>query len=142
MLAQVTYETSSDGSSTGVLIAVYGVLLVLGIIHLIGFWKTLEKGGEPGAWSLLLLTGCFAPVAYVPMARLSGRPTWWVVLLYIPIVNFVVLAILSIDIAKSYGRSTGYGVGLWLLSFIFYPMLGFGPATYQGPAGPQAPARV
>ena len=137
MLAQVTYEASTESSgSVGVLIAVYAVLAVLAIIHLIGFWKTLEKGGESGAWSLFFLTGCLYPVAYVPMAKLVGRPTWWVILLYIPIVNFVVLAILSIDIAKSYGKTTGYGVGLWLLGFIFYPMLGFGSATYQGPAAP------
>jgi hypothetical protein len=136
MLAQVTTTTSDSGGSVGALIAVYAVLAVLAVIHLIGFWKTLEKGGESGAWSLLFLTGCLAPVAYVPMAKLAGRPTWWVILLYIPIVNFVVLAILSIDVAKSFARSTGYGVGLWLLGFIFYPMLGFGPARYEGPAGP------
>lgn len=58
------------------------------------------------------------------------------ILLYIPIVNFVVLAILSIDLAKSFGKGTGYGIGLWLLSFILYPMLGFGTASYQGPANP------
>ena len=49
----------------------------------------------------------------------------------------MVLAILSIDLAKSFGKTTGYGIGLWLLSFIFYLMLGFGSAAYVGPAGPE-----
>ena len=110
---------------------------ILVILTLIGFWKMLEKGGESGAWALLLLTGCLYPVAFLPIAKISGRPAWWVILLYIPIVNIVVLAILSIDLAKSFGKSTGYGIGLWLLSFIFYPMLGFGSAAYVGPAGPE-----
>ena len=113
------------------------IVAIFIILQLIGFWKVLEKGGESGAWSLLLLTGCLYPVAFLPIAKLSGRPAWWVILLYIPFVNIVVLAILSIDLAKSFGKGTGYGIGLWLLSFIFYPMLGFGSSAYVGPAGPE-----
>jgi hypothetical protein len=113
-----------------------GVWLVLIVITLVGFWKVLEKGGESGAWGLLLLTGCLYPFAFWPIAKISGRPSWWAILLYIPIVNFVVLIILSIDLAKSFGKGAGYGIGLWLLPFIFYPMLGFGASAYQGPAGP------
>ncbi len=120
--------------SNGGLIA-YGVVwLIIAVIVLLGFWKVLEKGGEPGAWSLLLLTGCLYPFAFIPVLKMVGRPVWWVVLLYIPIVNFVVLAIISIDLARSFERSTAYGIGLWLLSPIFYVMLGYGPAQYRGPS--------
>jgi len=61
-----------------------------------------------------------------------GRPTWWVVLLFVPIVNIVVLFIVSIELAKSFGKGTGYGIGLALLAPIFYIMLGFGSSTYRG----------
>jgi hypothetical protein len=136
-LGQVTIATTSSSSSSGPgAFITLGIVAIFVILQLIGFWKTLEKGGESGAWALLLLTGCLYPVAFVPIAKLSGRPGWWVVLLYIPLVNIVVLAILSIDLAKSFGRGTGYGIGLWLLGWIFYPMLGLGSSTYQGPAGP------
>jgi len=136
-LAQVTVETTSSSSGGGASAFLFiGVYLVIAILTLIGFWKVLEKGGESGAWSLLWLTGCLYPFAFWPIAKISGRPSWWAVLLYVPIVNFVILIILSIDLAKSFGKSAGYGIGLWLLPFIFYPMLGFGSATYQGPAGP------
>jgi hypothetical protein len=138
ILGQVTVETtsSSSGGGAGAFISL-AIVAVFIILQLIGFWKVLEKSGESGAWSLLLLTGCLYPVAFLPIAKISGRPAWWVILLYIPIVNIVVLAILSIDLAKSFGKTTGYGIGLWLLSFIFYPMLGFGSAAYVGPAGPE-----
>lgn len=129
-----TTSSSSSGLGAGATIAIVVVALVFVVLHLVGFWKTLEKGGESGAWALLFLVGCLYPVAYLPMTKLIGRPAWWVILLYIPFVNIVVLAILSIDIAKSYGKGTGYGIGLWLLPVIFYPMLGFGDARYQGPA--------
>ena len=135
LLAQVTFEAEASGSdslSGGAIAAIVVVGLVIGIVHIAGFWKTLEKGGESGAWSLLSLVPCLSPIAFLPMTKLIGRPNWWVVLLYVPLVNIVVLAILSIDIAKAYGKGTGYGVGLWLLPFIFYPMLGFGSAQYRG----------
>ena len=135
MFAQTTVETTnSTGSPTaGIIVGVVG--LVLGIITLIGFWKTLEKGGESGAWALFFLTGCLTPLAFIPVARLTGRSPWLVVLLFIPLVNIVVIAILSIGLAKSFGKGAGFGVGLWLLGFIFYPILGFGSAAYSGPDG-------
>lgn len=39
---------------------------------------------------------------------------------------------IALGIAKSFGKGPGYGIGLWLLPIIFYPMLGFGSAEYQG----------
>ena len=57
-------------------------------------------------------------------------------LLFVPIVNIVIGIILAIDVAKAFGQGTGFGVGLALLGFIFYPILGFGAATYQGGATP------
>jgi hypothetical protein len=40
-----------------------------------------------------------------------------------------------IAIAKSFGKETGFGIGLVFLGFIFFPILGFGSATYTGPNG-------
>jgi hypothetical protein len=135
MLAQVTYDTgtSSGGLSGGVLAGVIAFSVVVGVLTLIGMWKVLVKGGEPGAFSLLNLVYCLSPFAFMPIMRMIGRPTWWALLLYVPFVNLVILAIMSIGLAKSFGKSTAFGVGLWLLGPIFYIILGFGSATYQGP---------
>jgi hypothetical protein len=38
-------------------------------------------------------------------------------------------------LSKSFGQSEGFTIGLILLPFIFYPMLGFGNYQYVGPAG-------
>jgi hypothetical protein len=53
----------------------------------------------------------------------------------VPLVNFVISIIIAIDIAKNFGKGTGFGLGLAFLGAIFYPILGFGDATY-GPAAP------
>jgi hypothetical protein len=53
----------------------------------------------------------------------------------IPLVN-VVFAVWTYNLlSKSFGKSEGFTVGLILLSFIFLPILAFGDAQYQGPAG-------
>jgi hypothetical protein len=35
-------------------------------------------------------------------------------------------------VARKFVKSDGFGLGLAFLPFIFYPMLGFGDAQYQG----------
>ena len=56
----------------------------------------------------------------------------------IPLVNFIILIILDIDVAKNFGKGAGFGIGLLLLPFIFFPILGFGSAQYQGAPPPPA----
>ena len=63
---------------------------------------------------------------------MAGKPTWWIVLFLIPLVSLVAAVLVSIEIAKKFGQGTGYGLGLAFLPMLFYPMLGFGSAQYQG----------
>ena len=55
-------------------------------------------------------------------------------MMLIPFVKFIIAIILLIDLAKSFGKGVGFGIGLLLLPFIFFPILGFGSAKYQGGA--------
>jgi hypothetical protein len=68
----------------------------------------------------------------IVLLKIAGRPLWWFLLFLVPIVNLVVAILVSLDVAKKFGQSTGFGIGLALLPFIFYPVLGFGKATYKG----------
>jgi len=131
LLAQVEVTTTSESSGGGasiVLFVVYAVIIVLAIA---GLWKIIDKTGQPGAWALLYII-C-QPIGVIPLLKATGRPMWWIVLFFIPFVNLVALVIVMIDLAKSFGKGTGYGVGLALLPFIFLPMLGFGRDEYRGP---------
>lgn len=51
-------------------------------------------------------------------------------ILYISIL--VVTVKIYLDLAKAFGKSTGFGVLLVLLPFIGFPILAFGPAKYVG----------
>jgi uncharacterized membrane protein YhaH (DUF805 family) len=67
--------------------------------------------------------------------EIVGRPGWWLILFLIPFVNLVISIIVAIDLAKSFGKDTLYGVILlWFFNIIGMLMLGFGDAEYQGPA--------
>jgi hypothetical protein len=41
-------------------------------------------------------------------------------------------------LSKSFGKDEGFTAGLILLGIVFYPILGFGEATYLGPFGDPA----
>ena len=106
------------------------LLIELAILFVVfaGIWKVFTKAGQPGWASLVPIYNIYV------LTQIVGKPGWWILLLFIPVVNIVIAIILAIELAKSFGKGTGFGVGLAFLGVIFYPILGFGDATYQGPA--------
>ena len=114
-------------SNAGIMGTVMGLIyLAVVVLVIAGGWKMFVKAGKPG-WGIII------PIYnQILMIDIAGRPLWWIILMFIPVVNLVVCIIVSIDIAKKFGKGTGFGVGLTFLPFIFMPMLGFGDATYQG----------
>lgn len=123
--------TLAQNNGTGAGIAgLVALVIYLAIIVLViaGMWKMFAKAGQPG-W------GAIVPILNIYLlCKIVGRPGWWVILMFIPIVSLVVMIIVMIDLAKSFGKGVGYAIGLILLGFIFMPILGFGDAEYQGPA--------
>jgi hypothetical protein len=108
------------------------VQLAIIVFFIVVGWKVFVKAGQPG-W------GCLVPIynAYL-MLKIAGKPGWWLILLFIPIVNFVIAILATVGLARNFGKDTGFAVGLIFLGFIFYPILAFGDAQYlgQNPAQP------
>jgi hypothetical protein len=67
--------------------------------------------------------------------KITGKPLWWLAMFCVPFANFVVIVMIMVNLAKSFGKGTGSGVGLLVLCVVFFPILAFGDAQYQGPAG-------
>ena len=115
-------------SSAGV-----GVILlwfvVVYAITVIPYWVIFTKAGRPG-WPALI------PIysTYIVL-KVVGRPGWWMWLFLVPLVNIVILVIITNDLSKSFGHGVGFTLGLLFLSLIFYYILAFGSSTYRGPAG-------
>jgi hypothetical protein len=104
------------------------VLLAIAFLMIAAMWKVFSKAVQPGWASIIPIYNLYV------MCKIAGRPGWWVILMLIPFVNLIVIIILCIDIAKSFGNGVGFGLGLFFLGFIFFPILGFGSAQYQGPS--------
>ena len=127
VLAQVQYSYSAQGQAPGPLFWIFW--LAFTILMIAACWKIFTKAGQPG-WAVII------PIYnWYILCKIVGRPGWWVILLFIPVVNFIIGIILCIDLAKSFGKGVGFGIGLILLGVIFFPILGFGSARYQGAQG-------
>ena len=111
--------------NNGIVLVIYIAIIV---VIVAGGWRVFTKAGEAG-WQVII------PIwNAIVLLRIVGRPVWWVILLFIPLVNIVVSLIVALNLAKSFGKGDGFGIGLWLLGFIFVPILGFGSAAYERPA--------
>jgi hypothetical protein len=121
MFAQA--DGGGGGGAIGGILSLVWLALVILIIA--GVWKTFEKAGQPGWGSIIPIYNI------VLLLEIAGKPIWWIILLLVPGVNVVIAIIISIEVAKNFGKGTGFGLGLAFLGFIFYPILGFGDAKYQ-----------
>ena len=118
------YMTPPGGGSP-----VPGIIgLLIALLLIVAMWKVFTKAGQPGWASIIPIYNLYI------WCKIVGRPWWWILLMLIPFVNFIVGIILCIDLPKSFGKGAGFGIGLALLGIIFWPILGFGSAQYQGAA--------
>ena len=99
--------------------------VALTIVTLVGCWKTCEKAGKPGWAGLIPIYNLYV------LVKISGNAWWWFMLFFIPVINFFATIKISIDLAGKFNKGILFGLGLTFMSFIFYPLLGFGDYQYQ-----------
>lgn len=120
------YDFESWGNH---IIVIFPILAALTILQIIATWRIYEKAGQPG-WA------CLIPIYnFYVLLKIVGKPGWWLIWMFVPIANAVVLIWVTNLLSKSFGKGVGFTLGLIFLSIIFYPILGFGNAEYQGTAG-------
>ena len=116
---------TSDIDPVAVIVpAIIGLVIFL----IAAMWKVFTKAGEPG-WAAII------PIYNtLVLLRVVGRPWWWILLMLIPVLDFVLVIIVFLDLAKSYGKGVGFGVLSIFFPYVCIPILGFGSATYVGPS--------
>ncbi|ERG94445.1 DUF5684 domain-containing protein [Haloquadratum walsbyi] len=103
----------------------FQLILYVGIAA--GMWGAFSKAGEP-AWAAII------PIynVYVVL-KISENAWWWLLLItFIPVINLIALAKVSVDFANKFNKGMLFGLGLAFIPFVFYPILGFGGYRYQG----------
>ncbi len=110
----------------GPLAALFFVLLGLAftVFLIAGIWKMFEKADQPGWGILVPIYNLFLIV------RVAGLPGWMFLLLLIPVLNFVAIVIVSLELGKRFSKGVGFTIGLIFLPAVFYALLGFGSDVY------------
>ena len=117
----------TGGYDTGIGVVGWFFYIVLIAFGIFVQWKIFTKAGKPGWASIVPIYNI------IVLLEIVGKPWWYLLLLFIPVVNIVILIMVMIALAQVFGKSGGFAVGLIFLSLIFMAILAFGDAKYLGP---------
>lgn len=115
---QMAYQQMSPMEQT--------VYLLITIYFLIAGWKIFEKAKQPGWKAIIPIYNTYT------LLKILGKPGWWLLLLFIPLINFIIMIIISLDLGKAFGKSTMWSVFLLIIfPFIGVSILAFSKAKYK-----------
>jgi len=88
--------------------------LIVQIVHFLGTWKLYESAGRK-RWEAAI------PVYNaIVLLKIIGRPTWWTVLLFLPIINLIIFPVIWVETLRSFGKRSGLDTFLGIVTLGFY----------------------
>lgn len=120
---------SDESIVISVFIIIYIIILASWAFIVVCHWRIYEKAGRKG-WA--------AVVPYYDgytMYDIAWGEGWYFPLEMVPYANYVFMIIKLVKLAKAFGRSGGFAVGLVFLYPVFIGILAFGDNRYIGPNG-------
>lgn len=140
----VTYDSNvAKAAATGALAGMGVFTLIISIavavFGIIVMWKLFDKAGKPG-WAAIV--PFYNLYVYFEITWGNGWLFLLIFLAIIPIVGsiavLVIMIITMVKLAKAFGKSGGFAVGLVFLTLIFEAILAFGDSKYVGVDGVSA----
>lgn len=127
--------SSLFGLIAGLGIAIVFLALAIGIFSIIVMWKVFEKAGKTGWYSIIPIYN------YVVLLEIVGLKWYYIFgfcLSFIPVVGSILVIlyniVISIKLAKSFGKEVGFGIGIAFLPVIFEAIIAFDKSiSYNGP---------
>ncbi|WP_299118133.1 signal peptidase I [uncultured Winogradskyella sp.] len=90
------------------------LFLILQVIHGLGTWKLYIKAGRQ-AWE------AFIPIYNaIILMKIITRPWYWVILIFLPIVNLIMIPATWVETARAFGKDTKLDALICILTFGFY----------------------
>ena len=84
------------------------------VIHALGTWKLYVRAGRK-AWE------AFVPIYNaVVLMKIINRSIWWVILLFVPIINLIMFIVVWVEMARSFGFNTYKDTALVIFTLGFY----------------------
>jgi hypothetical protein len=127
MLVLANAQPFSDTAAGVGIAAIVITYLVFFLFIVIGLWKMFNKAGIPGILAIIPIVNLF----FIP--KVAGKPGWWGILFFIPLVSVIIYIIICIGVAERFGRGVGTVLGLIFLTPIFIWILAFGSAQWTPP---------
>lgn len=88
--------------------------IIIQVIHGLGTWKLYVKAGKQ-AWE------AFIPVYNaVILMKIISRPWYWVILIFLPIVNLIMIPAVWVETARAYGKDSKLDALLCIVTLGFY----------------------
>jgi signal peptidase I len=88
--------------------------LIVQVIHFAGTWKLYVKAGRK-PWEAII------PVYNaIVLLKILKRPTWWVILLFIPIINLLMFPVIWVETIRSFGKYKTIDSVLAVITLGFY----------------------
>ncbi|WP_413999176.1 signal peptidase I [Flavobacterium sp. W1B] len=91
--------------------------LLIQIVHFLGTWKLYEAAGRK-RWQAAI------PVYNsIVLMKIIGRPTWWTLLLFIPIINLIMFPVIWVETLRSFGKKSSLDTFLGIITcglYIYY----------------------
>ena len=119
--------SSLSESSLTILSIIAIVSLAIFILQIVAKWKIFDKAGERGWAALVPFYSTYV------LYKITWENGLFFLLSYIPCLNVIVTVMTNMKLSAVFGKNDGFAIGLSLLGFIFYPVLAFDSAEYDGP---------
>lgn len=103
--------------------------MIVAVLSIVGMWMLFRKAGKAGWRSLIPVLNVYT------LVKIADGAGWKVLLLLIPGVNVVYHVLLNLRLARSFGKTGLFGLGLIFFTPLFSLILGLGGASYRGPRG-------
>jgi signal peptidase I len=90
--------------------------LAIQVIHFLGTWKLYQAAGRK-SWEAAI------PVYNsIILMKIIGRPTWWTILLFIPIINLIMFPVIWVETLRTFGKKSTLDtiLGIFTLGFYIY----------------------
>ena len=88
--------------------------LFVQVIHFLGTWKLYEAAGKK-KWQAAI------PIYNsIVLMKIIGRPTWWTVLLFIPVINLMMFPVIWVETLRSFGKRSSLDTFLGIITLGFY----------------------
>lgn len=125
-MSNYDYSYMAEPATAGFSMVYTVILLAIAVLSIIALWKIFVKAGEEGWKAIIPFYNSYI------LYKLTWGNGFFFLLSLIPCVGFVFGIITSVKLAKAFGKSTAFAVGLIFLGPIFQLILGFDSSEYKG----------